>query len=241
MPSQLICRPEGNLPVAVLTVAGTLDRITGDAFGAAVRRSLSVMPDRLLLDVARLRVAEPGALEPLAAAIRAATEFPDIPIVICGANADTRAALATDPALALVDVAGSRSDALEILDGEGARVRVRLRPLPEACRQVRRLVGDACSAWAHGAEVTSNATLVATELVANVVRHAHTTMQVTLGRRAGRITLAVRDGSRRMPRALEPTVADAGGRGLHLVRDLTDAWGVLPVTGGKVVWSRLVA
>jgi anti-sigma regulatory factor (Ser/Thr protein kinase) len=87
--------------------------------------------------------------------------------------------------------------------------------------------------------MTSTATLVATELVANVVRHAHTTMEFTLGLRGGRLIVAVRDRSRLMPRALEPSAADAGGRGLRLVRELTDTWGVLPVTDGKVVWTQL--
>jgi hypothetical protein len=34
---------------------------------------------------------------------------------------------------------------------------------------------------------------------------------------------------------------EAGGRGLRLVRDLSDAWGVLPVVDGKVVWATVGA
>ena len=89
--------------------------------------------------------------------------------------------------------------------------------------------------------MAATAALVATELVANVVRHAHTTMEFTVGLRDGRMCLTVRDGSRRLPTPVEPDLRAAGGRGLRLVRELTDSWGVLPVSDGKVVWTRFAA
>ena len=123
---------------------------------------------------------------------------------------------------------------------EPPRVRARLRPVPDACRQVRHLVTQACEAW-HRADLAATAALIATELVANGVRHAHTTMEFTFGLRNGRLSMAVRDGSRRLPRPAEPELMSPGGRGLVLVRELTDAWGVLPVSDGKVVWTQLGA
>jgi anti-sigma regulatory factor (Ser/Thr protein kinase) len=240
MPSQLVCRPKRDLPVAVLTISGTLDRVTGDAFGAAVRRSLAVQPVKLLLDVTRLRIGDPEAIAALGSVVCQTAEFPAVPIVVCGADTAVRHALAGTPDCAGLEVAPDFSRALAeaVAQPRAPGLRVRLRPVPEACRQVRQLVIQACASW-HRNDVASTAILVATELVANVVRHAHTTMEFTLGLRNGRLTMAVRDGSRRMPRTLDPAVTDAGGRGLRLVRDLTDAWGVLPVTDGKVVWTQL--
>jgi anti-sigma regulatory factor (Ser/Thr protein kinase) len=119
-------------------------------------------------------------------------------------------------------------------------MRLRLRPVPDACRQVRHLVNQACATW-HHRELAATAALVATELVANVVRHAHTTMEFTVAMRDGSMWLSVRDGSRRLPRPADPGVTEAGGRGLRLVRELTDSWGVLPISDGKVVWSRIAA
>ncbi|GAA4971632.1 ATP-binding protein [Actinoplanes utahensis] len=246
MASQLVCRPEQDLPVAVLTVSGTLDRVTGGALGAAVRRSLSAQPLRVLLDCTRLRVADPLGLTVLADVVCQAQEFPAAPIVVCGADPRTREALAAAPGCAGLHLAGDCAETLARARAEAAEqnptadVRVRLRPVPEACRQVRHLVAQTCTAW-HRADITATTALVATELVANVVRHAHTTMDFTLRLRNGRMIMAVRDHSRRMPRTLDPDVTDAGGRGLRLVRDLTDAWGVLPVPDGKVVWTQLAA
>ncbi|MFI1988657.1 ATP-binding protein [Actinoplanes sp. NPDC020271] len=241
MPSQLVCRPERDLPVAVLTVSGTLDHLTGDALGAAVRRSLAVQPVKLLLDVSRLKVADPFAFGTFGSVVCQTAEFPNVPIVVCGADPGTSAALATVPGCATVELAGDCATALAEAGRtpQPDRVRVRLRPVPEACRQVRNLVVQACARW-HRTDFTATAALIATELVANVVRHAHTTMEFTLGHRDGRITMAVRDGSRHLPKALDPGLTDAGGRGLRLVRELSENWGVLPVSDGKVVWTHLI-
>ncbi|GAA1619800.1 ATP-binding protein [Actinoplanes couchii] len=232
MPSQLVCRPERDLPVAVLTVSGTLDRMTEGALGAAVRRSLSVQPARVLLDFSRVRLGDPAATAVLG------EQFPAVPIVVCGADAETRSALAADPRCAGLRLVPDFRESLAEAEEPVSAVRVRLRPVPEACRQVRGLVTQTLTAWQR-TDATAIATLIATELVANVVRHARTTMDFTLRLRDGRMIVAVRDHSRRMPRTLDPSVADAGGRGLRLVGDLADAWGVLPVTDGKVVWSQL--
>jgi hypothetical protein len=64
-------------------------------------------------------------------------------------------------------------------------------------------------------------------------------MEFTVGLREGRMVLTVRDGSRRLPQPADPNLTDAGGRGLRLVRELTESWGVLPVSDGKVVWTQL--
>jgi len=240
MSHQLVCRPELTLPVALLRVSGVLDEVTGDALRLAVTRALSTQPEALLVDVSRLEVSDPAALRAFNDVVCRTAEWPRVPIVLCGAGEATAAALAASPDCAQVALA---DDCHRALDGiaeepEPRRIRVRLRPVPDACRQVRQLVNQACAAW-HRSEAASTASLVATELVANVVRHAHTTMEFTLGLRDGRMCLTVRDGSRRLPRPADPGVKDAGGRGLRLVRELTDAWGVLPVNDGKVVWTQL--
>jgi len=242
MTSQLVCRPEQYLPVAVVRVSGELDVLTGAALRSAVERCLSGQPQALLLDVSALEISEPVALEVLSTVVCRTTQWPDVPIVLCGARPETAQVIAAWPHCAAVSTAASCADALADTkeEPEPRRIRVRLRPVPDACRQVRQLVTQACSAW-RLTEIAGTAALVATELVANVVRHAHTTMEFTVGLRDGRVCLTVRDGSRLVPRLREPRPGEAGGRGLQLVRELTDAWGVLPVSDGKVVWTQLTA
>ena len=242
MRSQLVCRPERELPIGVLRVSGTLDLLTADALESAVRRSLGALPEELLIDVSELEIGDPLALDVLAGVACQAAEWPAVPIVLCGAGAETGRAVADWADCTAVSTADDCDTALAEASARPApgRIRVRLRPVPDACRQVRQLVTQACSAW-QASELAATAALVATELVANVVRHAHTSMEVTLGMRNRRLCLSVRDGSRRMPRAVDPALTDAGGRGLRLVRELTEAWGVLPVSDGKVVWTRMQA
>jgi anti-sigma regulatory factor (Ser/Thr protein kinase)/anti-anti-sigma regulatory factor len=239
VPSQLVCRPELDLPVAVLKVSGTLDALTGDALAQAVRNSLSKQPESLLLDIAELEIIDPRGLAALGVVVGQTAQWPAVPIVLCGADADTARAIAASPGGAWLQTAESCVKALAAAgdEPEPRRIRVRLRPVPDACRQVRQVVTQACAAWQQK-ELTATAALIATELVANVVRHAHTTMEFTLGLRNGRLCVTVRDGSRHLPQAGDPDTADAGGRGLHLVRALTDSWGVLPTTDGKVVWTQ---
>jgi anti-anti-sigma regulatory factor len=229
-----------DLPVAVLRVSGTLDVVTGDALQQAVRRMLATQPEKLLVDVAAMRIGDPLALAALSAVVGETAEWPNVPIVLCGAAPAMAETIAATDECARLGWAGDCARALAETgaEPEPRRIRVRLRPVPDACRQVRQLVTQACATWQQ-AEIASTAALIATELVANVVRHAHTTMEFTFGLRDGRLSIAVRDGSRHLPEPAEPGRSDAGGRGLRLVRDLTEAWGVLPVTDGKVVWTQL--
>jgi anti-anti-sigma regulatory factor len=240
MTAHLVCRPEQDLPVAVLRVSGVLDLITSDALRHAVTRSLSAQPEMLLVDVAGLEVGDPLGLTALGEIVGQTAEWPAVPIVLCGAGEATAAAIAASPVCAAVGASESCEKALREAaeEPEPRRIRIRLRPVPDACRQARQIVNQACAAW-HRREIAATAALVATELVANVVRHAHTTMEFTLGLRDGRMSMTVRDGSRHLPHPAEPGVTDAGGRGLRLVRELSDSWGVLPVFDGKVVWTQL--
>jgi hypothetical protein len=235
MPNQLVCRPRRTLPVGLLQVTGVLDRITGDALGRAVDRSLSAQPEALLIDVDGMRMADATGLSLLGPAVAQSAGWVGVPVVLCGSGATEL--LRGHPG---ITAAASSAEALDRAAGlpRPSRIRARLRPVPDACRQVRQLVTQACTAWQHR-DVAATAALIATELVANVVRHAHTTMVVTMGLRDGLFCLTVRDGSRTLPTEANPGNRQAGGRGLQLVRELTDAWGVLPVLDGKIVWTRL--
>jgi anti-sigma regulatory factor (Ser/Thr protein kinase) len=240
LPSQLVCRPEQDLPVAILVVSGELDLVTGPALQLAVRRSMSLQPEMLLLDVGRMRIADPPGLAALGAVVEQTAEWPDLPIVFCGADPATTRMIASAPHCARLGTAPDRATALAEAGAKPVlrRFRARLRPVPDACRQVRQVVDQACAFWQQK-EFAGIGTLIATELVANVVRHAHTTMEFTMALRGSRMSMSVRDGSRRLPEPADPRTSDAGGRGLGLVRDLTDAWGVLPIADGKVVWTHV--
>ncbi|MFE9557525.1 ATP-binding protein [Streptomyces sp. NPDC006692] len=89
--------------------------------------------------------------------------------------------------------------------------------------------------------------LIVSELVTNAVRHAallspQVAVEVAIG--AEWIRIAVEDNHPYRPKALEADYGRTGGRGLLLVREVTqEAGGVCDVeqtaNGGKIVWAAL--
>lgn len=101
------------------------------------------------------------------------------------------------------------------------------------------------AAWGYGKgeDMTERVVLLASELAANVVRHGpilerEFEMAVT-ARADGSCFIAVSDESSAPPVLHEvPTADDEKGRGLHLVDQLAQTWGVRPWgRQGKTVWA----
>ncbi|GAC1517675.1 MAG: ATP-binding protein [Acidimicrobiales bacterium] len=109
----------------------------------------------------------------------------------------------------------------------------------QSARLARRFVAETLSSWL-GPREHEVAELLTGELVTNAVLHAHTEIAVTVSLARTVVRIEVEDGSDRRP---EPVWADeyaGAGRGLRLVDDLADGWGVEAVPGGgKSVWFVL--
>jgi hypothetical protein len=139
----------------------------------------------------------------------------------------------------LSSVAAGRAEA-----GESRRslptVRDDLLPLAGAARHARNLATEACLRW-DLPHLVGPASLVVSELVSNVVEHAHTMMSLRLTLWDRYLYIAVRDGSTIEPgRPGQLSPEQLRGRGLHLVGSTAHSWGCLPTDGGKVVWASLL-
>ncbi|WP_030172559.1 SpoIIE family protein phosphatase [Streptomyces sp. NRRL S-813] len=147
---------------------------------------------------------------------------------------------------ALLTDAGRNDDiALLLMRYEGLAVRP-LREtwtvwrVPEAVSHARRFTRRTLRAW----EVTADADaalLVVSELVTNALVHTDGQVRLDLALVNDRLRIAVADTSPRTP--VKPTRIGweaTGGRGILLVEAVSAAWGTLPVSGGKQVWSELV-
>ncbi|WP_200215175.1 ATP-binding protein [Micromonospora coerulea] len=242
MPTRISCEVRDESPVTLVRLAGALDLATMRAVHTVLDRCLTAQPDALVVDLTEVEVADPLALSVFAAAARRAADWPAVPMVLCAPPPDAAAWLAETTAYRVVPVRPDCAEATALAGAAAApRLRARLEPVAEACRRARELVADACGRW-NIPELTGPASLVLTELVANVVRHAGTPMQVTVTLRRPYLQVAVADGSRRAARAVTGRDARAeGGRGLMLVRELTQRWGSAPTGDGKVVWAMLPA
>jgi anti-sigma regulatory factor (Ser/Thr protein kinase) len=108
--------------------------------------------------------------------------------------------------------------------------------VPQARRYVTSLLGDAPG------EVLDAVALMVSELATNACRHAETDFVVAVEHDARHIRVEVTDGGAGDPVARAPERHELSGRGLRIVEQLSDAWGVIPAEGaGKTVWFSISA
>ncbi len=121
--------------------------------------------------------------------------------------------------------------------------RFRLEPRPEVVSGARRRVTRRLELWGVPQEVRDAAVLVVSELVTNAVIHTgsgEVVCEVSLGAGSLRVEVLDDGGGWRGPRRQDAGPRRECGRGLALVEQLADAWGVLPrATGGRAVWAAL--
>ena len=110
-----------------------------------------------------------------------------------------------------------------------------------SCAAARGFVADRLRAW--GAEkVIEDAVLLTSELVTNVIRHAHTNIAMAVSVIEGQVRVAVGDDSVEPPTQHEElSPSDPGGRGLWLVDAISTSWGAEAAEDGKAVWFALAA
>ncbi|MFF3514344.1 SpoIIE family protein phosphatase [Streptomyces sp. NPDC002573] len=111
---------------------------------------------------------------------------------------------------------------------------------PEALVEARRMIRTAVRSWGAG-ERSDEIELVADELITNVLMHTDGSAVVTLRVITGhdrRLRVEVEDSSSALPRRRDAGCWGTSGRGLLLVDQLADVWGVESRGGGKAVWAE---
>jgi anti-sigma regulatory factor (Ser/Thr protein kinase) len=112
-----------------------------------------------------------------------------------------------------------------------------------AVAEVRRLVREVLRRWGVPGFVDT-AELLASELVTNALVHTDDDALFVVRLSGGgpadhRLRVEVHDRAARRPQPRDPEQHSTSGRGLMLVRSLSDAWGVRPQGPGKAVWFEL--
>ncbi|MEU5403517.1 SpoIIE family protein phosphatase [Streptomyces sp. NPDC005963] len=111
---------------------------------------------------------------------------------------------------------------------------------PEALRSARHMVLSAVRAWG-ARERSDEIELAADELITNALMHtdggAIVTVRVLVGPER-RLRVEVEDRSSALPRRREADLSGVSGRGLLLVDQLADSWGVESRGTGKCVWCE---
>ncbi|GAA3345852.1 ATP-binding protein [Amorphoplanes nipponensis] len=235
------CAVSGDGDRLLAAVSGDLDLGAVADLRIRLLKCLAEQPRALLVDLSRMTVSEPLALSVFTAVRRQAARWPGIPLLLCAPEPMTGSHLRNArhrslPVFPTVEAAdrhvGVDRDTLAMLNDE-------LLPVLGAARQARNLATEACLRW-DLPDLLAPASLVASELVSNVVDHAHTMMTMRLTLRPRYLQIAVRDGSTAEPvRRPSPETVARRGRGLMLIEATAHAWGWLPTHNGKVVWASL--
>ena len=107
-----------------------------------------------------------------------------------------------------------------------------------AAREARSVVRDLLERWSLS-ELTDDAGLVVTELVANAVEHAQSECHLAVTRFDDGIRIEVRDAGRGTPEPRPVRELSEDGRGLLIIAALSTAWGIDDAEHGKTVWVEL--
>jgi anti-sigma regulatory factor (Ser/Thr protein kinase) len=84
------------------------------------------------------------------------------------------------------------------------------------------------------------ATLLTSELATNAVVHGRSSVEVRIERWDRSVCIAVVDESNDMPAIMEADASATHGRGLALIRDLSEDWGITEEANGKAAWFCLL-
>jgi anti-anti-sigma factor len=231
----------------VVTLTGSIDLASAPQIQRALVKDLSEEPFALICDLAGV-----DTLDPVCATIFAtvanhpASHWPATSFLLCGAQPSVAEVLGLLTLPHFLELYASLQDALDAAVARPPHLRdeLVLAPIPTAAAAARAFVRDVLGSWQLALPdntLVDRAVLLASELVTNTVIHARTELRLRVELRGDLLHLAVRDGNPWMLRLVAiPGPEAEGGRGLWLVDQLAQAWGVnRHPDGGKVVWCTL--
>ncbi|MEU4688901.1 STAS domain-containing protein [Actinoplanes sp. NPDC023714] len=235
---ELRCEVERVGTRLLVRVIGELDSSTAPRIRAALTKCLVEQPDAVVVDLGGIVAATNAALSVLLVVARQAAFWPHTPLLL--AVPDWRMAQTLANQHGRTPIFSSVDDALDAEPRDHTHTLGEvLLPAMGAARRARYLAVEACARWGLRG-LAPTASIVASELVSNAVKHAATMtdLRFTLGHRF--MIIAVRDGSAVLPHLREGDLEEVTtARGLLLVAELSHRWGCAPAEGGKVVWAAL--
>ena len=119
--------------------------------------------------------------------------------------------------------------------------RVRLPAEPGSAGRARSFTAARFAAAGMGARATDIGLLLVSELATNALRHAGTEFEVEVRTTPTGVRVAVSDEDPAHPREPQarPGPEAEGGRGIAIVTELADRWGVAGDPLGKTVWFEV--
>jgi PAS domain S-box-containing protein len=119
-------------------------------------------------------------------------------------------------------------------------LRRRLPAQPSSVGEARRLVRQSLADAGRG-DLVETAELLVSEVVTNALLHAGTPIDVALSVKENGLFVEVGDGSPHLPSRRSYAAAARTGRGLLMLEQMVNDWGVLPNPPGKTVWFHVTS
>lgn len=111
---------------------------------------------------------------------------------------------------------------------------------PRSAARAREFIVEFCRAARVNTETCETAALLVSELVTNAVIHGRTSATIDVRHPGDVVRVSVRDDSPDLPAVSAfADVTEERGRGLTIVSELADDWGIEARDGGKAVWFEL--
>ena len=119
---------------------------------------------------------------------------------------------------------------------------IELPPERSAAAAARRFTREVAAPWALDPHVQADVELLVSELVTNAVLHARSSARLTIERIGDRVRVTVADDSEVRPRLRDYGADAVTGRGIFLVDQISEQWGVDVADDGdegKRVWFEI--
>jgi anti-sigma regulatory factor (Ser/Thr protein kinase) len=119
---------------------------------------------------------------------------------------------------------------------ERASQHLHLKAVPTAAREARSFVRSTATVLED--DRLDDLLILTSEIVTNAVLHARTALELGVTVTDDAVVICVADGADGTPTSPDQSEGRESGRGIMLVRELADDWGVLPhdTKQGKAVW-----
>lgn len=223
-----------------LTMSGVLDGVTYRQARDAILKAAVDGPANLVMDVTAVDAPSASAWSVFTSARWLTSQWPDVPMGLSCGHLAGRETLIRNGIGRYVPIFHDVAAAVAALTLAVPAVRLRMRQqwpadassLPAA----REFVAHWLTVWGS-ADMIPTATVVATVLVDNVLRHTGSNPDLRLEVNGANVTVAVSDHD--TAQAVVHEDAEAAGR-LHelaIVGVLSLAWGNTPTDSGKTVWA----
>ncbi len=115
----------------------------------------------------------------------------------------------------------------------------RLSAAPTSVAAARRFVREVLSAEHVADETVDTAELLTSEVVTNAIVHARSSPRLVVNLDSRRVRVEVHDASMAVPVRRNASLDALGGRGLAIIDELAQDWGVVAEPTGKLVWFEL--